>query len=196
MRNIIFGSICSLAMTASAFATDYPNGVYLTSGIQMCLSAPSGFSNDAKGNPTIPNGTNSFFAGNTYQGLITYHGDGTGQIAGTFTSINPPMPGPGPKPSLGGGTFAFEFTNTPIVDHRFSATSKPGTDKGIIDFGTAAGQSYSIDSVRRDYIVSDDQKTMAVTIAAPFVETITYSGSSNVHIPRSCMITGNQTRVE
>jgi len=162
----------------------------------MCPTAPSGFANDSKGNPTIPNGNNSFFSANTLQGVITYNGDGTGLFTGVYTSINPPPPDsrPVPKPSIGGGTFSYEFTSTPIVDHRFSISAKPELANGSIGFGPIAGQQFSLDVYHRDFIVSDDQKTMAMTVVIPYVETATYSGSSNVHTTRSCMVTGNLNR--
>jgi hypothetical protein len=125
----------------------------------MCLVAPSGFSNDGKGHPTIPNGNNSFLTSNTCQGIFTFKGDGTGHVTGIHTSIIPPSPDSrsAPKPSMAGGTFTYDVTTTPIVDHRFLATSKRGTR-----------------GVNRGFIVSDDQKTMGLTVNAPYVETVTY----------------------
>jgi hypothetical protein len=198
MRSLLLGAMCSLAMAGTALGADYPKGAYIVSGFQMCLHAPSGFSNDSKGNPTIPNGNNSFIGANTFQGLITYNGDGTGQATGTYTAIIPPPPDSrsAPKPSISGGTFNYEFTTTPIVDHRFSISSKPETIKGTINFGPAAGQQYTTDVSHRDFIVSDDQKTMTVTVITPYVETVTSSGSPDIHTPRSCIITGNLSRTE
>jgi hypothetical protein len=198
MRSLLLSSICSLAFTVAAFAADYPKGTYSVSGFQMCLTAPSGFASDSRGNPTIPNGNNSFFAANTLQGMFTYNGDGTGQVTGVYTSITPPPPDSrsAPKPAISGGTFSYEFTTTPIVDHRFSISTKPEMAKGTIDLGTAAGQQYSLDLVHRDFFVSNNSKTMTMTVVTPYVETVTSSGSPNVHTTRSCMVTGNLNRME
>jgi hypothetical protein len=82
------------------------------------------------------------------------------------------------------------------VDHRFSISSKPGTVGGTVDFGPAAGQQYSQDVSHRDFIVSDDQKTMMVTVITPYVEAVTLSASPDIHTPRSCTISGNLSRAE
>jgi hypothetical protein len=164
----------------------------------MCLTAPSGFSNDSKGNPTIPNGNNSFFSSNTFQAQFAFNGDGTGKVTGTYTSINPPPPDSrsAPKPSMGGGMFSYEFTTTSILDQHFSTTSKPDTNRGTVDFGPAAGQQYTIDVVNRGFVISLDRKSIAGAVDTPTVETITYSGSPNVHMPRSCMLTSSLTRMD
>jgi hypothetical protein len=189
--------MCSFAFAAAASAADYPKGTYSASAFQMCLMAPSGFANDSKGNPTIPNGNNSFFGANTFQGVLTFEGDGTGQLIGVYTSMNPPPPDSRsvPKPAMGGGTASYPFTTTPVVGHRFSLSAKPGMINGTIDVGPAAGQQYSLDAYNRDLLVSDDQRTMAITVVAPYVETITLSGSPNVHTTRSCIATGTLNRM-
>lgn len=198
MRSLLLGSICSVAVTAVGLAADYPSGMYSIAGIQMCLVAPLGFSNDRQGYPTIPNGNNSYLTGNTFQGIFTFNRAEAGHVTGVYTSITPPPPDsrPVPRPSVAGGTFAYDFTTTPIIDHRFLATSKPGTYKGTVDFGPAAGQQYSFDVVHRDFLVSDDRKTMKVTVSTPYVETFTYSGSPDVHTPRSCIVSGNLSRMK
>lgn len=198
MRCLLLGSIFSSAVSVGAVAADYPKGTYFGSGTGICLNAPSGFSNDSKGNPTIPNGNNSFFSTLTFQAMFVFSGDGAGQVTGIYTGINPPPPDsrPAPKPSMSGGTFAYDATTTPIVDHRFSVTSTPGTNKGTVDFGLAAGQQYTVDVTKRDYVVANDQKTMAVTVATPYVETITLSGLPDVHTTRSCTVAGNLSRMD
>jgi hypothetical protein len=137
MHRLLLGSICLLAMNAVASAADYPKGTYSVSGFQMCLTAPSGYSNDGKGNPTIPNGNDSYIGANTLQAYFTFDGEGVGQITGIYTSITPPPPDSrtAPKPSIGGGKFTYDVTTTPNVDHRFSVAAKPGTIQGAIDFG-------------------------------------------------------------
>jgi hypothetical protein len=198
MRRLLLGSICSLTMTTVASAAEYPKGTYSVSAFQMCLIAPSGFSNDSGGNPTIPNGNDSYIGANTFQGFITFDGEGAGRVAGVYAYINPPPPDSRstPKPSIGGGKSAYDVTTTPIVDNEFSVTSKPGTIQNTIDFGPAAGQQASADVANRHFVVSDSRKTMAVTVTTPYVETTTLSGSPNVHTTRSCMLAGNLNRME
>jgi hypothetical protein len=190
------GLIGVLAMATTVFAADYPKDTYSVSGMLLCITAPSGFSNDPKGNPSVANGNDSFLNGNTFQGLFAFNGDGTGKITALYTAISPPPPDSraAPKPSISGGTFTYDVTTTPIVDHRFSATAKPA--KGTVDSGLGAGQQYSADVWTRSFLVSNDQKTMAMTIATPYLETLTFSGSPNVHTTRSCIATGNLTRME
>ena len=62
MRGLLLAPTCLLVTTVAAFAAEYPKGTYAASGMRMCLVAPSGFSNDSKGYPTIPNGNNSFLS--------------------------------------------------------------------------------------------------------------------------------------
>ena len=54
--------------TGVAFADDKLKGPYAVAGTQMCLTAPSGFANDSKGNLTIANGNDSFAFAANFQG--------------------------------------------------------------------------------------------------------------------------------
>jgi hypothetical protein len=198
MRCLLLSSIFSLTATLGAAAADYPKGTYFGAGTTMCLSAPSGFSNDSKGNATIANGNNSFFSSGTFQVLLVFNGDGTGHATGIYVSVTPPPPDSRstPKPAISAGTFKYDLTATTIAEHRFSIAAQPETNGGTVDFGFAAGQQYSVDVTKRGYIVSDDQKTMAVTVTTPYVETIALSGSPDVHTARSCTAAGNLNRMD
>src|SRR5215472_16158596 len=112
MRCLLLGSIFLSAVSVGAVAADYPKGTYFGSGTGMCLVAPSGFSNDSKGNPVIPNGSNSFYTSATFQFVTVFDGDGAGRATGAYTGITPPPPDSRsvPKPAVNGGTFAYDAT--------------------------------------------------------------------------------------
>ena len=76
---VLIFAIMSIA-TGVAFADDKLKGPYAVTGTQMCLTAPSGFANDSKGNPTIANGNDSVASANNFEGRYTFNGDGTGSI--------------------------------------------------------------------------------------------------------------------
>jgi hypothetical protein len=76
-------AIMSIA-TGAAFADDKLKGPYAVTGTQMCLTAPSGFANDSKGNPTIANGKDNLASVNNFQGRFSFNGDGTGSVSGNI----------------------------------------------------------------------------------------------------------------
>jgi hypothetical protein len=127
MRCALLWSIFAITSisTGVAFADDKLKGSYGVVGTQMCLTAPSGFANDTKGNPTSPNGNNSFETANNFQGRFIFNGDGTGSVSGTFVSILPPPPDTrtGLKAAISAGTFSYAFTHTPVANNSFTNRS-------------------------------------------------------------------------
>ena len=81
---------------------------------------------------------------------------------------NPPQV----KPQVRGGTFTYELNATPIVDHRFSVSAKPGMVGGTVEYGPPAGLQYRIDNYNLDFIISDNQETIVGTVTTPYIETI------------------------
>jgi hypothetical protein len=200
MRRALLWSIFAITSisTGVAVADDKVKGTYAFVGMQVCLAAPSGFANDSKGNPTIPNGNNSFETVNNFQGLSTYNGDGTGKLTGTFVAVTPPPPDSrtAPKAGMSGGTFSYSFTYTPILNNSFTVTATPGTYQGTFDYGPPAGQQFTIDILNRALRISTDQKYMTSVNATPYVENITYSGSPQSPVARSCISSGSQSRID
>ena len=188
----------ALASTPAAVADDNLKGSYAIVGVLMCLNAPSGFANDSKGNPTIPNDNNSYESTNGYQGILVYNGDGTGKMTGAFVSITPPPPDSrtAPRASMSGGSFSYSFVHTPISNNAFSATLAPGSYHGIMNVGPAAGQQYTIDRADRTYIVSNDRRQIATSNAAPVVESMTFLDAPQKPLARSCITSGSQFRLD
>jgi hypothetical protein len=183
--------------TGLAFADDKLKGTYAVVGTQMCLIAPSGFANDSKGNPTIPNGTDSFASANNFQGRFIFNGDGTGRVSGTFVTIPPPAPDSrNLKAAVGAGTFSYSFTLTPVENNSFKSTLTPGTYGGMINSGPRAGQQFTIDSVHRVFQVSNDQTHGTVATTTPAVENITYSDASHTTQARICYVSGSLVRLD
>jgi hypothetical protein len=187
--------------TGVAFADDKLKGHYSVAGTSVCLIAPSGFANDSKGNPAIANGNDSFASANNFQARITFNGDGTGSVSGTFVSILPPQPDSRAalkaSVSAAAGTFSYSFTHTPAVNNSFSTTITPGTYQGMINSGPRAGQQFTIDSSPpRVFQVSNDQSHGTVAITTPGVEHITYSDASHTTQARICFTSGSLAHLD
>jgi hypothetical protein len=186
--------------TGVAFADDKLKGLYAVAGTQMCLTAPSGFANDSKGNPTIANGNDSFAFAVNFQGRFTFNGDGTGSVTGTFVAILPPQPDSRAalkaSVSAGAGTFSYSFTSTPVANNTFNYAITPGTYQGTINSGPRAGQQFTVDSANRVFQVSNDQKYGTVATTTPDVEHVTYSDASHTTQARICWVSGSLVRLD
>jgi hypothetical protein len=193
---VLIFAIMSIA-TGVAFADDKLKGHYAVAGAQTCLTAPSGFANDGKGNPTIANGNDSVASANNFEGRYTFNGDGTGSISGTFVSILPPAPDSrNLKAVVGAGTFSYSLTYTPVANNSFNITMAPGTYQGMINSGPRAGQQFTIDSAHRVFQVSNDQTHGTVATTTPDVEHITYSDPSHTSQARICFVSGSLVRLD
>lgn len=193
MRVALFWSTIAVASTAAgaAVAADNLKGTYSLVGAQVCLIAPGGFKQDSKGNFTIPIGETNH-SQLTTEGQVIYHGDGTGEARQTFVTIVPP-----PNPwgaAVSAGTMSYSFTYAPEGDHAYRMTLKPGTFQGMLDAGPNAGQQFSIDGDSRMFRVSDDGKKITAAIDKPYLQKITFSGSS-VPVQRVCTSISNQQLV-
>ncbi len=191
MRRALFWSAMTAMSiwTGVAAADDNLKGTYSFAGTQVCLSAPAGFAADSKGNPTISIGNTNISVVSS-EGQITYNGDGTGKGTGTFVTAVPP-----PNPlgaSISAGTVSYTFTYTPVSNHESRVTFSPGTYRGTLTAGPAAGQEFSIDVGSRTLRVSNDHKRITSAIATPYVEKITFSGSPQAPVPRVCSSIGTQ----
>ena len=193
-----FWSIVAVASisTGVAAADDKLKGHYAVTGSQMCLTAPSGFSNDSKGNPTIANGNDSLAFGNNFQGRFSFNGDGTGSVSGTFVTIPLPDSRTDFKAAVSAGTFSYSFTYSPIVNNSFENDMTPGTYKGTIDYGVRAGQQVTIDSLHRVFQVSNDQRSGTYATTTPNVEHITFSDPSHTSLARICFVSGGLVRLD
>ncbi len=190
MRRVLFWSIVAvIPMTGVAAADDNLKGTYSFAATQVCLSAPAGFAADSKGNPTISIGNTNISVVNS-EGQITYNGDGTGKVSGTFVTTVPP-----PNPlgaSISAGTVSYSFTYTPVSNHESRVTFTPGTYQGTLTAGPAAGQEFSIDVGSRTLRVSSDRKRITSKVTTPYVEKITFTGSPQIPVPRVCSSIGTQ----
>jgi hypothetical protein len=194
MRVALFWSTIAIASTAAgaAPAADNLKGTYSLVGAQICLVAPAGFKQDSNGNFTIPIGETNL-SQLTTEGQVIYHGDGTGEARQTFVTIVPP-----PNPygaAVSAGTISYSFTYTPEGDHAYRMALKPGTFQGLLNAGPNAGQQFFIEGDSRLFRVSDDGKKITVAIDKPYVQKITFSGSSQP-VPRICTSISNQSLVD
>ena len=185
---IAVGSI----VAGAAAAADNLKGTYSLVGAQVCLVAPAGFKQDSNGNLTIPIGETNH-SQLTTEGVVIYHGDGTGEARQTFVTIVPP-----PNPwgaAVSAGTISYSFTYTPEGDHAYRMAVKPGTFQGMLNAGPNAGKQFSIEGESRLFRVSDDGKKITVAIDKPYIQKITLSGDSQP-VPRICTSISNQSLVD
>ena len=119
----------AIASTGVAVADDNLKGSYASAGSAGCLWAPSGFTTDSNGNPTIPNGNTSYETTFNFQSRVVYNGNGTGEISGTYVGFTPPPPDSRamPKAAMAAGTFSYSITYTPVSNNTFSSHVVPGT---------------------------------------------------------------------
>ena len=191
MRVALFWSTIAVASTAAgaAVAADNLKGTYSLVGVQTCLVAPGGFKQDSKGNFTIPIGDTNL-SQLTTEGEVIYHGDGTGEARQTFVTIVPP-----PNPygaAVSAGTISYSFTYAPEGDHAYRMALKPGTFQGLLNAGPNAGQQFSIEGESRLFRASDDGKKITAAIDKPYIQKITFSGSSQP-VQRVCTSISNQS---
>ncbi len=180
--------------TGVAFADDKLKGTYAVAGTQACLAAPSGFADDSKGNPAIANGNDSSVSSNGFQTRFTFNGDETGTASGTFVGMPPPPPA---KAAVGAGTFSFSFTHTAVANNSFTLAVTPGTYKGAVNYGPAAGLQFTIDTYHRVFHFSNDQKYGTMTITTPEVEHVMWSeGSQTKSLARICYTAGSVARLD
>ena len=69
---------------------------------------------------------------------------------------------------------------------------KPGTFQGLLNAGPNAGQQFSIEGESRLFRASDDGKKITAAIDKPYVQKITFSGSSQP-VQRVCTSISNQS---
>jgi hypothetical protein len=194
MRVTLFWSTIVVASTAAgaAGAADGLKGTYALAGAQVCLVSPAGFKQDSKGNYTIPIGDTNL-SQLTTEGLVTYNGDGTGEAKQTFVTIVPP-----PNPygaAISAGTMTYQFTYAPEGEHTYRMAIKPGTFQGMLDAGPNAGKQFSIEGDSRLFRVSDDRKKITAAIDKPYLQKISFSGSSEA-VQRVCTSISNQAMLD
>jgi hypothetical protein len=124
MRVALFWSTIAVGsiVAGAAAAADNLKGTYSLVGAQVCLVAPAGFKQDTKGNFTIPIGDTNL-SQLTTEGLVIYHGDGTGEARQTFVTIVPP-----PNPfgaAVSAGTISYSFTYAAEGDHTYRMALNP-----------------------------------------------------------------------
>jgi hypothetical protein len=193
MRTLFWLTIAVASIAAGgATAADKLKGTYALVGAQTCLVAPGGFKQDSKGNFTIPIGETNH-SQLTTEGLVIYHGDGTGEARQTFVTIVPP-----PNPygaAVSAGTISYSFTYTAEGENAYRMAIKPGTFQGLLDAGPNAGQQFTLEGESRLFRASDDGKRITVAIDKPFLQKITFSGSSQP-VSRVCTSISNQSMID
>ena len=158
-----------LAPGSAVAASGAPVGNFGGAGGGACLISPQGFNDRLQ--PNDPTQTWSASENNLL--LLVFNGDGTGTISGEGTSVIPP-PTPGFAPHSNGFKTTGSFTYD-IGSHHGNLNIAVSDVTGLVIGGPRDGQTFTIDAYALKGVSNNSGKTLAVTIATPTVETITYS---------------------
>jgi hypothetical protein len=175
--------ICTTAICTSASAGGPQlKGRYGFSGASHCIQSSVGFTASGEAlcgdtgqpisvqpNPAQPRNTcpGVFATTNSVEGVRTFNGNGTGTGQGGSVSLTPP-------PNIGAisastDEFTFDFTYT-VDGDSFTAQSVPNSFQGQFLTGPRTGQTYTIDQIVVEGLISNDKKSLVVASTEPRVE--------------------------
>ena len=185
MLRFSIGIAASLLICTNALAGGGSKlkGEYGFAGASHCITSSVGFnaSNEAlcgdthqpisfQPNPSSPrNACPGVFAlTSSVEGVRTFNGNGTGTVQGRNLSLTVPPN----TASLGASSDDFSFSFTYSVDDGDSFTSEvvPGSYQGQILTGNRAGQTYTINQINVEGLISNDKKSLVIASVEPTVE--------------------------
>jgi hypothetical protein len=196
-----------IATSALAGGNSKLKGQYGFSGSAHCITSSVGFSPagealcgdtgqpiSAQPNPSQPRNTcpGVFATTNSVEGVRTFNNNGTGRVQGSSVSLTVPPN----TVSIGASAdeFSFDFTYS-VDDENFTSQSVPGSFQGQILTGPRAGQTYTIDKMSIEGLISNDRKNLVVASAEPRVERQAFSNGDVryriCHRSRSLIDIGN-----
>ena len=185
MLRLSIGIAASVLICTSAVAGGGSKlkGDYGFAGASHCITSSVGFnaSHEAlcgdthqpisfQPNPSNPRNTcpGVFALTSSVEGIRTFNGNGTGTVHGRNVSLTVPPN----TASLGASSDDFSFSFTYSVDDDGSFTSEvvPGSYQGQILSGGRAGQTYTIDKLNVEGLISNDKKSLVIATVEPTVE--------------------------
>jgi hypothetical protein len=207
-RFVTFVALSLLGGSAALAASPQLKGDYAFTGAAQCINSTTGFTANfqalcadthqpigAQPNPANPrNSCPGVFAhGFSVEGVRTFNGDGTGTLSGQSVSIDPP-PNTG---SLGAASESFtaSFTYSVLNDGMVQTQIVPGSFQGTVLTGPRAGQTFTIDQIELDGLVSNNRQALTIASIDPQVETQHFSNGDSrfriCHRSRSLIWMGN-----
>ncbi len=184
----------TVAVMALAHPPDHQaiHGQYAFTGSAQCLIAPTGF--NASLQPT--NGL-WLLDTSSWEGVYTFNKDGTGEVTAIYRYNDLPCPAIPIPPSAGSATVSWKFTYTMTDEDIITITLAPGTYLGTYDSGPRAGQSWSIDRVPQDGVISVNGKNINVTCGAPtLINILTSPGGPPSGSQLNCNVSHVLIRIE
>jgi hypothetical protein len=160
---------------ADADQNDNLKGSYAFTGEATCLVSLSGF--NSKLTPIDGRFVQSF----NVQGVWTFFGNGTGARTGRSVGITHPT---NFTTTIDGGAgsdnFQASFTYNVASDGTFTTTLS-GPLTGTVLTGTRAGQTFTIDQLALNGLISQDRKSLTIANDQPTIEVVTYSNGDIHH---------------
>ena len=210
MLRLSIGIAASVLICTSALAGGGPQlkGEYGFAGAAHCITSSVGFSASGEArcadtgqpisfqpNPSSPRNTcpGVFATTNSVQGVRTFNGNGTGTVQGNNVSLTVPPN----TASLGASSddFSFSFTYSVDGDGGFTSEVVPGSYQGQILTGGRAGQTYTINQINVEGLISNDKKSLVIASVEPTVERQQFSNGDVryriCHRSRSLIRMGN-----
>ncbi len=177
---LIFGAMFLGAGAAAAAQNDLNSllhGDYAFTGAASCLVAIDGFTSDLR-----PATDSRFVISFSVQGVRTFNGDGTGTLSGRSVAITD-----SDRPTILGAAdssdFQASFTYV-VTSPRAFTTALNGPLTGTVLTGPRATQTFTIDQIPLNGMISEDKKSLTLATNEPTVETQMFS-NGDVH-PRIC----------
>ena len=209
MLRLSIGIAASVLICTTASAGPQLKGRYGFAGAAHCINSSVGFTASGEAlcgdtgqpisvqpNPSNPRNTcpRVFATTNSVEGVRTFNGDGTGTVQGSGVGLTVP-----PNiASLGSSSDEFSFSFTYSVDddaESFTSQLVPGSYQGQILTGGRAGQTYTINQLNVEGLISNDKKSLVIASVEPTVERQQFSNGDVryriCHRSRSLIRIGN-----
>jgi hypothetical protein len=208
MLRLSIGIAASALLCTTAIAGPQLKGDYGFAGASHCITSSVGFSASHEAlcgdthqpisfqpNPSNPRNTcpGVFALTSSVEGVRTFNGNGTGTVQGNNVSLTVPPN----TASLGASSddFSFSFTYSVDGDGGFTSEVVPGSYQGQILTGGRAGQTYTINQINVEGLISNDKKSLVIASVEPTVERQQFSNGDVryriCHRSRSLIRMGN-----
>jgi len=156
-------------------------GTYFTTGENLCLVSPAGFTNLAPVD-------GAYVQSSSVQGILKFDADGKGTgLQFEELMIAHPTPSSGFSPSAGSDEYSFPFTYTVADDGVLTFTA--GLVSGTFPTGPFTGLTFSLIPPPLSGRIARDRTAIALTSTVPTLETVTLmtpAGSVIKEVPRIC----------
>ena len=196
------------SITSAIAAGPQLKGQYGFSGAAHCIQSSVGFNANQEAlcgdthqpisvqpNPSNPRTScpGVFATTNSVEGIRTFNGNGTGTVQGHDVSLT--VPPNNSSISASSDDFSFSFTYTVDDSGGFTSQTVPGSFQGTFVTGPRTGQTFTVDEINVEGLISNDKKSLVIATVEPTVETQQFSNGDVryriCHRSRSLIWMGN-----